>query len=228
MTMPLTGNFFDLSAAHPVKRTGNSRSVSRGRAVAVAVTAALHVAVAAELIAGVQVASRKMPPALMVRINLTKPEAAQDTAPPPLQLQVPTAITMPPPEFTVQTTSSPILVQQQVTTPVPPPAATAPQKAAGESGETFNARLLAQLNRFKQYPRVARQAHIEGVVMLHFVMDASGKVILAEIAQSSGRPVLDAEALALIRRAQPLPPLPADIPTRTLDAVVPITFSLNG
>jgi periplasmic protein TonB len=88
--------------------------------------------------------------------------------------------------------------------------------------------LLAQLGRFKQYPRAARQAHIEGVVMLHFVMDAQGRVLSFEIAKSSGRPVLDTEALALIQRAQPLPALPADYPSRTLDAVVPIEFSLNG
>ena len=64
--------------------------------------------------------------------------------------------------------------------------------------------------------------------MLHFVMDADGKVLSAEIAKSSGRPLLDEEALALIRRAQPLPALPADFPTKTLDAVVPIEFSLNS
>jgi len=88
--------------------------------------------------------------------------------------------------------------------------------------------VLAQLNRFKQYPRAARQARIEGVVMLHFVMAADGKVQSFEISKSSGRPVLDAEALALIQRAQPLPALPPDFPSRTLDAVVPIEFSLSS
>ena len=63
--------------------------------------------------------------------------------------------------------------------------------------------------------------------MLHFVMDAQGRVLSYEIAKSSGRAALDQEALDLIQRAQPLPPLPADFPTRTLDAVVPIEFTLN-
>jgi protein TonB len=63
--------------------------------------------------------------------------------------------------------------------------------------------------------------------MLHFVMDAQGRVLTAEIAKSSGRPVLDHEALALVERAQPLPALPADYPTRTLDAIVPIEFYLD-
>jgi protein TonB len=109
-----------------------------------------------------------------------------------------------------------------VTAPV-----TAPQAASGEGRDSFLARLLAQLNRVKQYPRAARQAHIEGVVMLHFVMDGQGKLMSFEIAKSSGRPVLDNEALALIQRAQ-LPPLPPGFPTSTLDAVVPIQFSLDS
>ena len=99
---------------------------------------------------------------------------------------------------------------------------------AGETREEFQARLLGQLNRFKHYPPQARKAHIEGVVMLHFVMDATGRLLSCDIAKSSGRPVLDAEALALMQRAQPLPALPADFSTRTLDAVVPVEFSLMG
>ena len=39
---------------------------------------------------------------------------------------------------------------------------------------------------------------------------------------------VNAEALALIQRAQPLPALPADYPTRTLDAVAPVEFSLRS
>ena len=65
-------------------------------------------------------------------------------------------------------------------------------------------------------------------MLLHFVMDAEGHVTSAEIQKSSGRPALDKEALALMDRAQPLPALPADFPTRTLDAVVPIEFALNS
>jgi len=60
------------------------------------------------------------------------------------------------------------------------------------------------------------------------VMDANGHVTLADIQKSSGRPVLDNEALAMIQRAQPLPALPTDFPTRILNAVVSIEFSLNG
>jgi protein TonB len=142
---------------------------------------------------------------------------------------VPSVITVPPPEFTVRTVQPPpVAAQPPVASPAPPVSVAVPSKAVGETRDSYLGRLLAQLNRFKQYPRAARQAHIEGVVMLHFVMDAEGRVQSFEIAKSSGRPVLDAEALALIQRAQPLPALPADFPTRTLDAVVPVEFSLKS
>ena len=93
--------------------------------------------------------------------------------------------------------------------PCPPPR---PNGSRARAATVSWAGLLAQLNRFKQYPRTARQARIEGVVMLHFVMDAQGKVISYEIAKSSGRPILDAEALALIQRAQPLPAIAGGLP----------------
>jgi TonB family protein len=226
MTVRLASSAFDIGTAHRLRMDPPCKADRRGRAFAVAVTVAMHVGVAAGLVMGMHVASLKVLPALTVRISPAQPKLAQDATLPPPQLQKPRAVIVPPPEFTVQAAPSPVIVQ--LATPVPPPPKMAPQKSAGEGKANFLGRLLAQLNRFKQYPRAARQAHIEGVGMLHFVMDADGKVLSAEIAKSSGRPVLDSEALALIQRARPLPALPADFPTRTLDAVVPIEFSLDG
>ena len=229
MTMPLPGKAFALGVPVRMERTSADASLARSRILAVAVTAALHVMVIVALIAGVHAAALKMAPGLTVHINLPEQKKDRKIAPPPPQLQKPQPVMVPPPEFQMQVASSPIVVQQQpLAAPVPPPATTAGvPKATGEGRDRFLGRLLAQLNRFKQYPRAARQAHIQGVVMLRFVMDANGAVQSAEVAKSSGYPVLDAEALALIRRAQPLPALPPDFPTRTVDAVVPIAFALD-
>jgi protein TonB len=176
----------------------------------------------------VHVARPKLMQELSAQITPEKTKLVEEVKPLP-KLVAPSVVTVPPPEFTVRTPPPPVAATQQpVAAPAPPAPVAAPQKPAGETRDSYLGRVLAQLNRFKQYPRAARQARIEGVVMLHFVMDADGKVQSAEIAKSSGRPVLDAEALALIQRAQPLPALPADFPTRTLDAVVPIEFSLAG
>jgi protein TonB len=223
MTVPYRLDAFD--NAHAVRRSGRP-ALDRDKLTSIGITIAIHVVIAVAALTVVHVARPKVMQELSVQITPQKIEVAQDIIPPP-RLVVPSAITAPPPEVIVQTVTPPPVASQSVAKPVPPAPVAALQHAAGETRDSFLGRLLAQLNRFKQYPRAARQARIEGVVMLHFVMDAQGKVQSFEIAKSSGRPVLDAEALALIQRAQPLPALPADYPTRTLDAVVPIEFSLN-
>ncbi|HEY0265465.1 MAG TPA: energy transducer TonB [Rhizomicrobium sp.] len=225
MTVLVPLNHFDKS--HAVRRTWKP-ALDRDRLTGIVVTIAVHGLILVAALTAVHVSHTKVMQELSVQITPQKVELAKDVAPTPKLVQ-PTIVTVPPPEVVVQTSvPPPIAVQQAVSRPVAPAPVAAPQKAAGETRDSFLGRLLAQLNRFKQYPRSARQAHIEGVVMLHFVMDANGRVTSYEIAKSSGRPVLDAEALALIQRAQPLPSIPADFPTRTLDAVVPIEFSLNA
>jgi protein TonB len=203
--------------------------VDTDKLVGIGVTIAIHAVILALALTAVHVTQTKVLQELSVQITPEKREVVEDIKPLP-KMVVPSIVTVPPPEFTVRTVTPPPVVAQQapVATPAPPAPVAVPSKASGETRDSYLGRLLAQLNRFKQYPRAARQAHIEGVVMLHFVMDADGKVQSFDIAKSSGRPVLDAEALALIQRAQPLPALPADFPTRTLDAVVPVEFSLKG
>lgn len=224
-----------MTLPYPRRAFDNARAVHRpwrplldpDKLTGIGITIAIHLLIAAAALTAVQVARPKVLQELSVRITPEKTKPTQDVIPLP-RLTVPTAVTVPPPEVVIQTAPPPPMTVQTAAKPVTstPPLPQAP--AAGETRDSFLGRLLAQLGRFKQYPRAARQAHIEGVVMLHFVMDAQGRVLSFEIAKSSGRAVLDAEALALIQRAQPLPALPADYPSRTLDAVVPIEFSLNG
>jgi periplasmic protein TonB len=224
MTVPFPPDAFD--NAHAVYRTWRP-NLERDKLASIGITIAIHVLIVTAALTVVQVSHTKVMQELTVKITPEKIKLAQDVVP-PLRLVVPTAVTVPPPEVVIQTAPLPIAVQQTVAKPVPPAPVAAPRAAAGETRDSFLGRLLAQLNRFKQYPRAARQAHIEGVVMLHFVMDAQGKVLSFAITKSSGRPVLDSEALALIQRAQPLPAIPAEYPTRTLDAIVPIEFAQSS
>jgi protein TonB len=212
--------------ARPLRRAGRHKP-DRDRLTSIAITITVHVVILALALTAVHVTRPKVMQELSVQITPTKIEVTRHAAPPP-KLTAPAPIAVPPPDISIPAPPPPVAVQQTDAKLAPPAPMAAPQAAESESRDSFLGRLLAQLNRFKQYPRSARQARIEGVVMLHFILDAQGKVLSAEIAKSSGRPVLDAEALALIQRAQPLPELPANYPTRTLDAVVPIAFSLNG
>jgi protein TonB len=231
MNAPLRAVSFEPTYEHPLARPQHLRPSAqpgRERVVGAAITILAHVAAGAALLLGLHAAERHpAPPPMMVAIEEKRvtPEKLDITMP---KFTPPPAVTAPAPMFDIAPSPSAINVPPpRIAAPVATPSPV-PSRESGENKASYLGALLAQLNRFKQYPREAKAAHIEGVVMLHFVMDADGKVVSSEIAKSSGRPVLDAEALALIQRAQPLPAIPPDFPTRTLDAVVPIAFSLNA
>lgn len=87
--------------------------------------------------------------------------------------------------------------------------------------------LLAHLNRHKRYPSTARVRHEEGVVTLSFTMDHDGHVLGRNIAKGSGSQILDDEALAMLRRSEPLPALPPNAAGASRSFSVPIRFSFR-
>lgn len=91
---------------------------------------------------------------------------------------------------------------------------------------SWQQKLHAHLERHKRYPRHARRQGREGMPRISFTMDRSGKVLSASLVGSSGTSSLDKEALALVRRASPLPKPPAVISGTQLTLTVPINFSL--
>ncbi len=73
MTMSLSNNAFDVVSAHPLALHRPAEKRGQSRAFAIAVTAAIHVAVAIGLIAGVHVVPLKLPPSLMVQRSVYPP-----------------------------------------------------------------------------------------------------------------------------------------------------------
>lgn len=105
----------------------------------------------------------------------------------------------------------------------PPP----PPQEASDARPTWQGRVLAALNKVKRYPREASFRRRQGVPIIRFVMDRSGRVLSASLERSSGVPALDGEALELPRRAQPLPKPPEDVPGATIELVVPVEFYMR-
>jgi protein TonB len=100
--------------------------------------------------------------------------------------------------------------------------AASPAPSPTREGEvTFEGLLLARIEQFRRYPPDAARQGKQGVVHLRFRMDRRGRVLTAEVAESSGVPALDAEAIRTLRRAEPLPEIPADRPAM-LDVSVPV------
>ena len=110
-------------------------------------------------------------------------------------------------------------------------ASLAAPNVAGESRSSvslssYAGQLAAHIARFKQYPAAARASGSRGVARVSYTVSRSGQVLAAHLAGSSGIAALDQEAVAAVRRAQPLPPIPANL-SQPQTFTSPIAFSIN-
>jgi len=118
-------------------------------------------------------------------------------------------------------------VAQAASAPKPTEAARAKVNAAPSSGTasaasiaTWRGTVVAHLNRLKRAPGGSR-----GITIVAFTIDRNGRVLSARIARSSGNAPLDREALAMVRRASPVPPPPANIRGNSILLSVPVSIS---
>ena len=86
--------------------------------------------------------------------------------------------------------------------------------------------MLARLEKFRRYPGAARSARQQGVVYIRFRMNRGGRVLSSSLVRSSGFPALDQAALETLRRADPLPKIPADRPDE-IELSVPVEFYIR-
>jgi protein TonB len=78
----------------------------------------------------------------------------------------------------------------------------------------FQQALTRHVARYQRYPKAARRGQLHGAVETLFSMRRDGTLLGVWVKTSSGQPVLDKEAVDTIRRAQPLPPIPSELPDR--------------
>ena len=97
-----------------------------------------------------------------------------------------------------------------------------------EATATWQSVLLGHLEKHKRYPRQARRRGQEAIVHIHITLGRDGTVLDYRLIQPSVYATLNRETLALIARAQPLPPPPAEVEGDTVEFVVPVVFSLTS
>jgi periplasmic protein TonB len=105
------------------------------------------------------------------------------------------------------------------------PAASDTHISMDQRALTFQRALLSHIARYRRYPDGARRDQARGTVQLLFSMLRDGTVTEVRIASSSGYSLLDVAAIETIRKAQPLPRIPAELPER-LNILVPVAFEL--
>ena len=100
---------------------------------------------------------------------------------------------------------------------------TAPTKA--DYGWLVKA-LLGRLDQLKNYPQLARINHWEGKVILRAVIKDDGQVLMIDVHESSGRSILDDDAIETLRRASPLK-LDHPLGKPQVAILMPISYALR-
>lgn len=121
-------------------------------------------------------------------------------------------------------------VEQEIAPPQPlirpqPTAAPVQKPAGGGQRQTvsagtasrFQQQLLTHIERYQRDPGAS------GTVLVLFAMRRDGTLVRLDVKSSSGRAMLDQEAVETIRRAQPLPRIPADMPD-LITVLLPVAF----
>ena len=127
----------------------------------------------------------------------------------------------PPKRARAPQTTAPISTQRQANRATAPNAGVSAASPAATA--SWRSSLASHLNRFKRYPPGATRT---GVATIRFTIDRSGRVTGSRLVSSSGDATLDAEAVSLPRRANPVPaPPPGFGSGNTITMTVPIRFS---
>ena len=207
--------------AAPWFEDDNPRDLVRWSAAAFAVVC-LHAAVVAAYLfmwraPNVEIGDE----APVISIELTAPQIDQVEQP---QVEKPTPPRQTSPDTVTPVKKTPPKVQQTS----PATRTTVHEiKRAPRIDPSWQSLLLRRLQELKNYPQKARRRREQGVVMLAFSVDRDGHVVSRHIVKGSGFSDLDAEVLALIARAQPLPAFPPSMTEHELNLTVPIRFSLR-
>jgi periplasmic protein TonB len=94
--------------------------------------------------------------------------------------------------------------------------------------QTWIGEVSALLERKKRYPATAHARRDQAVAQVLHHGPAGTHLIESHIARSSGVADLDEEALAVLQRAQPFPPLPGNrVNGEQINLSVPIRFKLK-
>lgn len=121
--------------------------------------------------------------------------------------------------------------QQYASTPKEAKDNTLSTTALGASSSdklSYQGLLGAHLSRFKQYPSSALARQEEGIIIIKLQVDENGFILQKEIKKKCAYNTLNTEVIALIDRANPLPPPPKEmLQGGKLTFSMPISYSIK-
>ena len=159
-------------------------------------------------------------------------EAAPDAEPPKPEEKREEKPELPPqPDADVVLPAEPIKPPDQPKAPPSPPVpeTTAPPRPKPSAAQiaSWNRKIALQVERHKGYPAAARARHETGIAELAFTIDRQGMVVASRVVRTSGFASLDQETIDTVKRAQPFPPPPQNMPGQAFEFTIPIRFNIR-
>ncbi|MCX7961608.1 MAG: energy transducer TonB [Burkholderiales bacterium] len=102
--------------------------------------------------------------------------------------------------------------------------------SAAEEANTlaqYRIALMEAARAFRRYPRLARENNWQGRVTVRVAIAPGGALAAVAVASSSGYPVLDQQALDMLRSAQARTPVPPALRGREFSVEIPVIFDLR-
>jgi TonB family protein len=194
--------------------------------------------------------ARAAPPPMTARLAKPRPLPEPPVVAPPSQLPVTRAVPdakpqarpiptpIPPPQTPVVSFEPPKqAAEPALVVPAAPPAPVArveaqplPAAASGPdpaSVARYRLELMEIAARYERYPRIARENDWEGRIDLLVAFAENGAIASMTVKKSTGRAVLDEEAQAMIRSAQPHTVVPPALRGRAFALETAVIFRLK-
>jgi len=172
--------------------------------------------------------TKSLPKPIVKRLPFNPPPEAPAVA---SQLAIQKQQNQPQPDLadkTIEQTTAPVAVNANPAGELAAPSSAAARRADADAQASWEARILAKLESKKRYPRACQARHEEDAVYVKFVLNRQGEVLPGSaIVRSNGYPLLDSEALDLLKRASPLPPPPPEVHEQEIELIVPVEFYLH-
>ena len=218
---------------------------------AFAISIALHI-IAAIGIPNISFEEMVKPPELIIELAPPKPEPPPQPVKPP-ELVKPKVVPPPQAKPIPQPVVKPVNTPQPISEPPPPPVIAAapkvdtpptfvapapvvtkpePPKPTVNQADLDSARnqygsaLSREIAKHINYPGIAKMRGWQGVVEIDFQLDGNGKILSQKIHTSSGFPVLDNQALEMVKKSNfPVPP--EVLKSTAFNVTVPVSFKLE-
>ena len=99
-------------------------------------------------------------------------------------------------------------------------------QAMGDGGarNDYLSRVYRHIDPYRDYPAAARAARQHGRVVTRLTISRAGELLDIRLDRSSGWPLIDNAEMAAIRRAMPLPPVPAGMRGDPIVLVLPMNY----